>query len=133
MEDQTKILINIDEYKEFIINQYEQGKLKASLNQEIKELRRTRDLKIMEITELQHQAQKLKDTVLDIMFRKERMGADTRQEQTYLESSYFGFDPYKIEYLKGLGYTEEQLIEYVNRQWDEKEGIKSETEEEDDL
>lgn len=132
--DQTTVAISLDEYKDFVIYEHEQGKLKKGLTQEIKDLVETRHQLVIQVGELRAEAQKLKDTVLDILFRRERMGSDNRKEQTTYHGQYFGFDPYKRDYLDELGYTQEQLIAYINAQWDEKEAKeKKEAEGDDDL
>jgi hypothetical protein len=127
--DQTKIEVSLEEYKEFIISQYEQGKTKATMIREINLLEADKAVLKTEIQDLEVEAQKIKDTVLDILFRRERMGTDTRAEQTQWFGQYFGFDPHKMDYLNELGYTKEQLIAYINAQWDEKE----KADKEDDL
>lgn len=124
--DQTTVAISLDEYKDFVIYEHEQGKLKKGLTQEINELKVEKRNIEAENFELKIEAQKLKDAVLDILFRRERMGRDTREEQTQVGGQYFGFDHYKMEYLRNLGYSNEQLIAYINAQWDEKEASEKE-------
>ena len=127
MEDQTKVAISLDAYKDFVIYEHEQGKLKKGLTQEINELQAEKEERLKDIEALKVEAKKLKDAALDILFRRERMGKDTRAEQTQLGGQYFGFDIYKREYLtKELGYTDQDLIEYIKKQWDEKEASEKE-------
>lgn len=121
-EDQTKVAVSLEEYKDFVIYEHEQGKLKKGLTQEVNELKEQKHLLLKEQEELLAEAQKLKDSALEMLFRRERMGSDDRQDQTSWHSSYFGFDPYKRDYLtQELGYTQEQLIAFINAQWDERE------------
>lgn len=141
MEDQTKILISIDEYKEFIINLYEQGKLKVTLNQEIKMLEKKAKEAADNYEGFATYIQRSKDFVLGLAFRKERMGSDTREEQTDVTfnangtvhiGSWFGFKAADAEELLKIGFTWEALIDYINKQWDDREKAQAKKSEEEE-
>lgn len=138
-QNQEKVLINLDEYKDFIIGQYEQGKLKTTLTQEVKELKATKNVLIDEIKEAKNFIQSQGDTILELGFNRSRMenNSDNRREMTETYSdgsygSYFGFNRATREGLLSLGFTQEQMVDYINRQWDKKEAdeaVKKEGEE----
>ena len=121
MEDQSKVLVNLDEYKEFVISQYENGKMKKTLIQDIKEQRQTlNDLK-KRADEFKKTIKANKDFVLGIAFKRNKMGSDTRSEQVDLNGQWCGFDKENQRVLIELGFTEQELIDYINEQWDIRE------------
>ncbi|MGE4321198.1 MAG: hypothetical protein AB7E61_07100 [Acholeplasmataceae bacterium] len=127
-QNQEKVLINLEEYKDFVIGQYEQGKLKTTLTQEIKELQAQKNSLIEELKDARNSLQSQGDTILELCFNRSRMenNNDTRKEmtQTYTDGSYgsyFGFDESARKGLLSLGFTQEQMVDYVNKQWDKKE------------
>lgn len=61
-------------------------------------------------------------TILDLLFKKGRMGTDSRAEQCDLNSPYFGFEQHARKYLNELGITDNDLLIYINIQWDVREG-----------
>jgi len=130
MEMQTTVQVNLDEYKDFIISQYENGKIKKTLTQEVKELKAKADELLKVVQSFRADIQKHKDVVMGRMFHKEFMGYRTRQEQTErfktknLNEKYgygFGFEKNDREILKTIGITDDDMVDYINRQWDEKE------------
>ena len=114
MEDQSKVLVNLDEYKEFVISQYENGKMKKTLIQDIKEQRQT-------LNDFKKTIKANKDFVLGIAFKRNKMGSDTRSEQVDLTGQWCGFDKGKQKVLIELGFTEQELVDYINEQWDIRE------------
>jgi hypothetical protein len=121
MEDQSKVLVNLDEYKEFVISQYKNGKMKKTLIQDIKEQRQTlNDLK-KRTDEFKKTIKANKDFVLGIAFKRNKMGSDTRSEQVDLNGQWCGFDKVNQKVLIELGFTEQELIDYINEQWDIRE------------
>ena len=122
MEDQTKVSINLEEYKEFIISQYENGKIKKTLIQEIKELKENQGKLKFELKEQQKIIDSKKEGILRRLFKKDYMVSYGRQEQTNIERKYaFGFEENDVILLKELGITVKEMIDYINKQWDEKE------------
>jgi len=121
MEDQSKVLVNLDEYKEFVISQYENGKMKKTLIQDIKEQRQTiSDLK-KRADEFKKILKTNKELVLGLAFKRIKMGSDTRSEQVDLTGQWCGFDKENQKVLIELGFTEQELIDYINEQWDIRE------------
>lgn len=59
--------------------------------------------------------------LLNLLFKKDRMGTDSREEQTNLQGNYSGFSKDAKKFLNSVGYTDEFLIEYINQKWDERE------------
>jgi hypothetical protein len=56
-----------------------------------------------------------------------------RQEQTNIERKYaFGFEEDDVVLLKELGITFKEMIDYINKQWDDKEAAKAESVKEDE-
>lgn len=121
MEDQSKVLVNLDEYKEFVISQYENGKIKKTLIQDIKEQRQTlNDLK-KRADDFKKILKTNKEIVLGLAFKRNKMGSDTRSEQVDLNGQWCGFDKENQKVLIELGFTEQELINYINEQWDVRE------------
>lgn len=121
MEDQSKVLVNLDEYKEFVISQYENGKIKKTLIQDIKEQRQTvSDLK-KRADEFKKTLKTNKEIVLGLAFKRNKMGSDTRSEQVDLTGQWCGFDKENQKVLIELGFTEQELVDYINEQWDIRE------------
>jgi Tfp pilus assembly protein PilP len=111
----TQVTINLNEFKEFVVFQYEQGKYKSALLEEVKALE-----------EKKRQLKEESELVLELAFKRSSMGSDTRAEQTqiFLDGrigTYFGFDKAHIELLNKFGFTINDLVAYINKQWDEKE------------
>lgn len=63
------------------------------------------------------------EALLDILFKEERMngGYDSREEQTNLASSYFGFSDKARKFLNSYGFDDDYLVKYINRRWDDKQ------------
>ncbi|MCK9492828.1 MAG: hypothetical protein M0Q00_00510 [Acholeplasmataceae bacterium] len=121
MEDQSKVLVNLDEYKEFVISQYENGKLKKTLIEDIKELKQSKNELEGRILILNEKLKNNKEIVLGLTFKRNKMGSDTRSEQIELSGQWAGFEKEAQKRLFELGYTEKELIDYINEQWDIRE------------
>ncbi len=121
MEDQSKVLVNLDEYKEFVISQYENGKMKKTLIQDIKEQRQTLNDFKKRADEFKKILKTNKELVLGLAFKRNNMGSDTRSEQVDLTGQWCGFDKGKQKVLIELGFTEQELVDYINEQWDIRE------------
>jgi hypothetical protein len=121
MEDQSKVLVNLDEYKEFVISQYENGKMKKTLIQDIKELKQSKKEIEGRILILNEKFKNNKEIILGLAFKRNKMGADTRSEQIDLTGSWAGFEKETQKQLFELGFTEQELINYINEQWDIRE------------
>ncbi len=121
MEDQSKVLVNLDEYKEFVIIQYENGKMKKTLIQDIKEQRQTLNDFKKRADDFKKTIKANKDFVLGTAFKRNKMGSDTRSEQVDLNGQWCGFDKENQKVLIELGFTEQELIDYINEQWDIRE------------
>lgn len=63
-------------------------------------------------------AMKGNNTILDILFKESRMSFDSRQEQTDVHSSYFGFEKAAKTFLNENGYDDSALVAYINLRWD---------------
>lgn len=62
-----------------------------------------------------------KNTLMDLYYKQERMTQryDTRAEMSTPGCSYFGFD-FNIQCIFNiLGITNEDMVQYINRRWDE--------------
>lgn len=106
----SHILVTREEYGEYVI-------LKHAAILEAAE-RNIKEAKLERMRELSH------EKVLDTYFRFERMGSDTRREQTDLRANnnYAGFTQKVLVFLRTqLGYTDVELINYINAQWDVRE------------
>lgn len=121
MEDQSKVLVNLDEYKEFVISQYENGKLKKTLIEDIKELKQSKKEVEGQILTLNKTFKNNKEIILGLAFKRNKMGSDTRSEQIDLTGSWAGFEKETQKHLFEIGYTEQELIDYINEQWDIRE------------
>lgn len=121
MEDQSKVLVNLDEYKEFVISQYENGKLKKTLIEDIKELKQSKKELEGQILTLNKTFKNNKEIILGLAFKRNKMGSDTRSEQIDLAGSWPGFEKEIQRHLFEIGYTEQELIDYINEQWDIRE------------
>lgn len=121
MEDQSKVLVNLDEYKEFVISQYENGKLKKTLIEDIKELKQSKKELEGQILTLNKTFKNNKEIILGLAFKRNKMGSDTRSEQVDLNGQWCGFDKENQKVLIALGFTEQELIDYINEQWDIRE------------
>lgn len=121
MEDQSKVLVNLDEYKEFVISQYENGKLKKTLIEDIKELKQSKKELEGQILTLNKTFKNNKEIILGLAFKRKKMGSDTRSEQIELSGQWAGFEKEAQKQLFELGYTEQELIDYINEQWDIRE------------
>lgn len=130
MEDQSKVLVNLDEYKEFVISQYENGKLKKTLIEDIKELKQSKNELEGRILILNEKLKNNKEIILGLAFKRNKMGRDTRSEQIDLTGQWAGFGKETQRHLFEIGYTEQELIDYINEQWDEKEKEKEEKQDE---
>ena len=108
MENKETVTINLEEYKEFIISQYENGKYKNLLQKQIAHLEHILEIK--------------QEVFLELGFQRLRMKVDTREEQTYMAGSvfgsYFGYDANARKVLFELGFTTQDLLDYINKQWD---------------
>lgn len=118
MEDQSKVLVNLDEYKEFVISQYENGKLKKTLIEDIKELKQSKNELEGRILILNEKYKNNKEIILGLTFKRNKMGSDTRSEQIDLTGQWAGFEKETQRHLFEIGYTEQELIDYINEQWD---------------
>ena len=126
--EQNTVSVDLKEYQEFIISQYENGKIKTSLLDEIKILKNN----LEELNEAYSNKLKItneyktpKDKIMELAFRINSMGSDSRSEQTNISdtyvSNYSGFHKLKVPLLVDMGITIEELVEYVNTQWDIKD------------
>ena len=117
----SKVEITLEEYDNYVIHKYEQGKLKETLTQEINGLKETRNNLLQGIDELYQS----KNGLLDAMFKHSSMGSDTRREQTDITDkrtgSYAGFNKDSVKYLRTVGFTTQKLLDYINAQWDIRE------------
>lgn len=132
MAEQTAVTISLEEYKDFVIYEHEQGKLKKGLTQEINELKTELEHLQVRKDNLLEEMMLRRETYLDLAFIRSRMDSDGRSYQTNPRSIYFGFDSDSRKKLEELGFTEKELVDYINKQWDEKEKAEK-TDEEDDL
>lgn len=121
MEDQSKVLVNLDEYKEFVISQYENGKMKKTLIEDIKELKQSKNELEGRILILNEKFRNNKKIILGLAFKRNKMGSDTRSEQIDLTGNWAGFEKETQRHLFEIGYTEQELIDYINEQWDIRE------------
>ena len=121
MEDQSKVLVNLDEYKEFVISQYENGKLKKTLIEDVKELKQSKKELEGQIMTLNKTFKNNKEIILGLAFKRNKMGSDTRSEQIDLTGQWAGFEKETQRHLFEIGYTEQELIDYINEQWDIRE------------
>ncbi len=126
MKDQRKVLVNLDEYKEFVISQYENGKLKKTLIEDIKELKQSKNELEGRILILNEKFKNNKEIILGLTFKRNKMGSDTRSEQIDLSGQWAGFEKEVQKQLFELGYTEQELIDYINEQWDIRERLQEE-------
>lgn len=121
MSEESKVSIDLKEYKEFIVSQYETGKYKDTLQESIKQLEKRN--KFLE----QRNAELLANTdaILELGFKRHAMGSDTRSEQTNIKEGhigpYAGYHKNDIETLESLGFTRQDLKDYINKQWDIRE------------
>lgn len=113
----TKVSIDLAEYKEFIISQYESGKLKESYASQLK--RQVEEMKQQD--EILTKMFAKQDMIIELAFKRSQMGNDTRQEQTNIHSDYFGYSKKDYQILIELGFKETYLKEYVNEAWNERE------------
>lgn len=136
----SKVSIDLKEYNEFVISQYENGKIKTSLLDKIKNL--TKDLNELIETHakqvIDNQAYKPKKSlVIEMGFRRTSMGSDSRLEQNNIEDNYIGnysgIHRDKVPVLEKLGITKKEMVDYINIQWDikdEADKVKKEADEE---
>ena len=126
--EQSKVSVDLKEYNEFVISQYENGKIKTSVLDDIKTLKK--ELSILVET---HAKQVIDDRsynpkkslVLDLAFKRNRMGADSRSEQINIGDEYIGnyagFTKNNIVLLEALGINRDEMIAFINIQWDIKD------------
>jgi len=122
------VLIDLQEYKEFIVSQYENGKLKKTLNQEIKELKKEK----LELEEAAAEIKALftstKHKVLEMAINGEDWKYESRNRQInhidekniYISYPIFTRETQEI-LIEVLGYSKQDLKDFVNKKYDEKE------------
>lgn len=115
--EETKVSISIEEYKNFIIAQYQQGEIKQTLTDEINSLEKDKK----ELEESMKEILENKDFILGLAFERNEMRYNSRREQTDYTGYNFAFNKVNKEWLLKIGFIKEELIDYINRQWDEKE------------
>lgn len=126
--EQSKVSIDLSEYNEFVISQYENGKIKTSLLDQIKvlkkELNELIEIHAKQVTDNQNYKPK-KAVVIEMAFRRTNMGSDSRIEQTDIKDSYIGnyagIHRDKVPVLETLGITKKEMVDYINIQWDIKD------------
>lgn len=124
--EESKVSVNLTEYKEFIVSQYENGKLKDSLQKEIKRLKNERDKLETEVIREREKLQDNKTLLLELGFKRNSMGSDSRGEQTRIYGDndigrYFGYTRKDYDLLLEFGFTKEEILAYINEQWDKRE------------
>ena len=142
--EQSKVSIDLMEYNEFVISQYENGKIKTSLLDEIKTLKK--DLNELIETHanqvsINQDYKPKKSIIIEMLFRKHSMGSDSRKEQTDLMNdrigNYAGIHKNDVPKLLELGISKTEMVDYINTQWDIKDAAdkikKEETEEKERL
>lgn len=127
--EQSTVTINLEAYNEFIISQYENGKLKKTLMQEILDLKNEKAKEQEALKQVINKLTEKKYLLLDHFFQKDVMYRRTRSEQLQYnvygdEVNYaytFGFDEDARELLFAFNYTRKDLLDYINQQWDLKD------------
>lgn len=127
--ESEKVLIDLDEYKELIISQYENKKLKKSLIEEIEELKETIKKETNILNEILNKKELLITAVIgdsDYYLKN-----NSREENLNFKrwNSIFNSNSNKYKNLIALGLTEQDLKDYVNNYFDEKEKEEKEGEE----
>ena len=126
--EQSKVSIDLKEYNEFVISQYENGKIKTSLLDSIKTLKK--DLVKLELghdakLELNRSFKFKKDIIIELVFKRYKMGSDTRSEQTDMIGDYFGnytgVNKNNVSLLEEIGISKDEIVAYINIQWDIKD------------
>ena len=126
--EQSKVSIDLKEYNEFVISQYENGKIKTSLLDSIKTLKK--DLVKLEMDhdaklEINRSFKFKKDIIIELVFKRNKMGPDTRSEQTAMTGDYFGnytgVNKNNVSLLEEIGISKAEIVAYINNQWDIKD------------
>lgn len=130
--EENRVSIDLKDYNEFVISQYENGKIKTSLLDDIKRLRITKE----SLIKFNEEYNPKSDLIMNLVFKRNRMisGSDNRSEHLEITDtsigSYAGFSKDSYMVLKSLDINVECMLDFINKQWNTFEEEKKEKEKE---
>lgn len=122
MEKET-VMISLEAYRDYVINQYERGLYKNSLQEYIKALEKEKQSLEESFENLKCHTQDFRDSILSLGFDKNSFDYRSRRDMTNYQRYTFGFDSDAVKVYETLGFTMDELIQYINKQFDLKETI----------
>lgn len=130
-ELQNTVTIDLQEYREFVVSEYENGKLKKTIAQEIKELEKERIDLVIQKNNLKDTLAENKTDVLKGFSNKNFYYGDRESQVKYLTkktgyTSYPYFDDEDVETLQRLGFKIKDLENHINIMWEQREKEKEE-------